>query len=230
MGVAVLLVVSGSVAAAQQPTTTSQTTITTHVHENGDATITIRLQYNLTSPTQREAFTAVSTDETLVRALETRFTTRMNAVASAITNATERTVTVTNTSVSFTRSGTTGEVVLAAEISNLAKQTGENTLVVTRPFSSGFTFDGPVKLVAPDGYVIESATPPADRAPSEGTRVWNAHTELDAFSVTMTQTAGTASPTPTQTPGMGVLMGILGISIGLGLVAAIVNQRGNPGL
>lgn len=217
-----LLGVPGQVAA--QETTPTHQSITVHVHDDGDATLVMQFEYDLTTPSEQAAFETISSNETVIATTKAQFTSRMRAVAAAITNTTHRTVHVTATRISFTQEGNTGVVTLAADVSNLARQTSDGTLVLSAPFANGFAFDGTVRVVAPDGYVIASATPTADRAPSSGVRVWNASTSLTGFTVTIApQDAASASTTATQTPGMGVVALLVSIVASIGVILA--NKR-----
>ena len=99
---------------------------------------------------------------------------------------------------------------------------------MTEPFASGFEPDREFTLVVPDGHVITSASPEADRI-EETSATWNAGATLEAFEIVAeaqsaddtggTNGGETEGETPDSenvddSPGFGAVAAVAALSIG----------------
>lgn len=220
----VLLVVSAlgiGVGPVSAQETTDEPAVIAEINENGTVDLTIVLTYDLSEPSEREAFESVRTDEGLLAELESRFTERMERVANVSATATHREMTVTDTSVSLETTDSTGNVQLSATVTNLASVDGSQ-VSLTHPFSSGFQTDRIVTVTVPPGYAVDSVSPEPDER-SDGTLTWAADTSLDGFELVATDTdEGSAGTTDTSVPGMGILVGSIAV---VGASVALLRRR-----
>lgn len=186
---------------------------------DGSADLTAVFTYDLTTDAERQAFETLRTDDEALADLEARFASRMDAVASAVTQRTERDVTATQTSaeIDVVDGGATGVVRLTATLDDLAA-VGDGRLVLTEPFQSGFESDRALVVRPPAGYAVADATP----TPSETTDravTWEAGKSVDGFQLVLESADDGA--TTTSTPGFGVPLA----AAGLAGVALLVRRR-----
>ncbi|MFB6304812.1 MAG: PGF-CTERM sorting domain-containing protein [Haloferacaceae archaeon] len=223
------LVVAGAVmlvVGASAPATAShpEPALVVDLEEDGSATVTLRLTYDLTTDAERSAFEDLRNSESTRREALTRYRERMSRVANASENETGRSMSVSGGSVDLTRTDDdVGVVRLSVEWEGLAA-TRDGRLVVTTPFDDGYDPDRRLVVTGPEGYEVADVSPePASR---EGTTLrWDAETSLEGFSVTYapsadggTATGGTDTPTPTPAGDGG---GSGGSAPGFGVAAAI---------
>ncbi len=213
------LVAGVGVATAQE--TTDESAVVADIHENGTVDLTLVLTYDLSETSERDAFESIQSDETLLQEVESRFTDRIERVANASAAATNREMTVTDTSVTLETTDSTGIVQLGATVTNLASVDGSQ-VSLTHPFSSGFQTDRVVSVTVPPGYAVDSVTPEPDER-SDGTLTWAADTSLDGFELVATDTdEGSAGTTDTSVPGMGILVGSIAV---VGASVALLRRR-----
>lgn len=196
----------------------------------GDATVTLRLTYNLTNENEKAAFEDLKNDEQAQTDYRERFVSRLADVAANAENATGREMNVSNGAIEFSRSGDTGIVELSADWQGLAA-VEDGTVTVTEPFASGFEPSQTFVVVAPDGYGLSSsAVEPA--ATQDGAVMWEAGTDLTGFELTFSESAavtettaaeeteGTPAETGDSAPGFGPVLALVAL-----LAAALVAVR-----
>ena len=151
------------------------------IQADGSADVTLRMTYDLADDDERAAFRSLQEDADGQAQLRDRFRERMAAVAAAAANETGREMAVTDASVAVetVAGGDVGVVELGVTWEALAAVEGDR-LVVSEPFASGFEPDRRFTVTAPDGYVVDDASPSAD-AETETSVTWSAGTTLDGF-------------------------------------------------
>lgn len=169
----------GTAAASSHP----QEAFVVDLHEDGSATVTLRLTFDLTTEGERTAFRELRDNETAKRQLRDQFAERLGAVAASTANETGREMTVAEPNATVRSTGDTGVVALAVTWTNLAAVDGDR-LVLERPFAGDFDPGRPFVVHAPDGYAV-TAEPSPDTS-SDATVRWSADTSLDGFSVVAT--------------------------------------------
>ena len=215
--VAVVALAAGP-AAAQS---TAEPAFIVQLEADGSATVTLRSTFDLTTDAEREAFASLEADDQAQDEAVARFLERLRAVADDAQAATGREMRVTEASVELRRTadGGTGVVTLSATWTGLAATDGDR-LVVTEPFASGFAPERPFVVRAPDGYVVEAASPAPD-AREETSATWGPGSDLAGLSV---EVAPAATPTPTTEstetggqPGFGPLAALAAVLAAAGL-------------
>ncbi|MFB6268366.1 MAG: DUF4897 domain-containing protein [Halobacterium sp.] len=200
-------VVVGLIAAAVAPAAAAQDgdgteqALVVDVHEDGSATVTLTLTYDLTTQNETESFESLRGDEAAQTEFRDRFRDRMASVAADAENATGREMSVRDASISLatTDSGDTGIVKLSVVYEGLAAAQ-DGRLVVTEPFASGYVTNNAFVLRAPDGYELTSVTPePASRQAT--TAAWNSNTDLTGFEAVFQPAETTTTAAPTETTG-----------------------------
>lgn len=205
------LATDGVVATGAPTETVSETSdlFQVTVREDGDAEILLRLTFDLADEAEQAAFEELREDETAAAETRDQFESRMESVATSSAVRTDRAMRVSNATVSFDSTDTTGVAILTVTWQNLAS-VEDDQLVVTEPFASGFTPEQQFVLRPPAGYEVDSVTPePTDR---DGTTLrWAAGADLSGFAAVFT-----ADQTGDVAPGFG-----LGISIAALLSGAL---------
>ncbi len=220
--VASLVVAAAGPAAAQDQV--DREALIVDVHDDGSATLTAVMTYDLTSDAERQAFRSMKENESTVEAVRTRFADRMASVAASAGEVEGREMTVTETSVTMetTASGDRGIVRLSATIENLAAVDGEE-VVLTEPFASGFYTERPLIVRAPDGYAVADASPAPDEEGDQQVG-WSAGTEFSDFAVSFAPDASTGDDvTAFGTPGFGVGVAVVAL---LASAMLAVRRRG----
>ncbi|WP_280537423.1 hypothetical protein [Halopenitus sp. POP-27] len=209
-GILTLLVVcslfvgaSGPAAAADH--TEAESAFIVDLEDDGDATVTLRLTYDLDDDAERSAFASLRNDSTARADLRDRFASRMRSVANDTAATVERDQSVDEASIDITTaSGTdadttdadtngTGVAALSVRWTGLAA-TDEGTLTLTEPFASGFTTDHQFVVTSPDGYATTAVTPGASTV-ENGTYVWDGGTNLEGFEMVLEPTDGSDADT-----------------------------------
>ncbi len=189
--VALLSGAVGSVAAQDTATVDEDSAFIVALEDNGDATVTLRLEYDLTETDAAAAFEQL---EVNTADRTTQYRDRLASVAEQTAAETGREMTITDADMTTRIDGNTGIVTISATWSNLAAVDDEGQLVVTEPFASGFAPDQRFVIVAPDGgAIVETSVSPDTRSTDRFT--WEAGTDLSGFSATVDPDGGT-SPTP----------------------------------
>lgn len=182
------------------------------VEPDGSAIVSLTLAHDLADPAQRDAFVSIESDTTIQTTIRDRFTTRMQRVASAAAHETGREMTIADASIDVSRTADneTGIVTMSVNWSDLATH-DDGTLIVTEPFTSGFTPQDEFVIRAPPGYEITAATPtPDSQTPRQVS--WSAGSSLDEFRVSMAETRESRSP---GQPGFHAVLGIVGIIVAI---------------
>lgn len=207
---------------AKAPYVPSEDAFVVSVSEGGDAEVRLVTTFNLSADAERRAFRQFERNETKRQDLRQQFAGNIRRVVGAVDNRTEREMEVANSTVAATtaENGTTGVVAVAVTWRNLAAERN-GSLVVERPFASGFQTERAFVLRAPDGYAFTDVTPTAD-AIRDDTATWTANRSLDGFRVVMrddnvtetsagsdgdsrrTTSAETTDDTPGSVPGFDV--------------------------
>lgn len=176
---------SGAGASTTEDGSPAESAFVVALEENGDATATVRVGFDLTDDADRTAFESLRENETKRDRLESRTERRLRAVADDAANQTGREMAIENVRTSFetTDDGDRGVVSVSADWRGFAA-TADERLRVTEPFASGFTADRPVALEFPAGYALAEAEPtPATR--SDERAVWDADTSLEGYEATL---------------------------------------------
>ncbi|WP_176819502.1 DUF7345 domain-containing protein [Halopenitus persicus] len=216
---------TGSVAATSH--SDDEPAFTVALEDDGDATVTVRLTYDLEADDERAAFEDLRNDSTARTDLRDRFASRMRSVANETATNVDREMAIDDGSVDLTTVDDTGVVELSVHWTDLATTT-DGSIVLAEPFASGFTPDRQFVVVPPEGYSTTAATP-APTAVEDGTHVWEPGTSLDGFEMVLSPDDGPgatgsatadAGATSDSAPGFGV-----GTAIAALLSAAIVFGR-----
>lgn len=222
IGILVVAVVAAGSAAASEPA--AEPSLVVELKADGDATVAVTHTFDLTAENEHAAFKSLEADAETRDATRDRFEDRMANVAADAGDVTDRDMTVENATISLETEAdeSRGVVTMAVTWTALADR-DEDRLIITEPFASGTTFDRPLRIVVPDGYTIETATPAPDTADGS-TMTWDAETDLGGFEATlaMNESAGNAEAVESQ-PGFGpvtVMIALVG-----GMIALYHSQR-----
>lgn len=222
--VLVALLLTGSVAAtadsasaidAHSQGTDSDSAFVVALEDDGDATVTVVVTFDLTDEADRAAFQSLKENETKRSELEARTERRLQSVVAGVANETDREMAIEETRVSFETDDQTdrGIVSVSATWRGFAA-TEDGRLTIAEPFNSGFTADQAVVLELPDGYALAAATPePSERA--DGHISWDANTSLDGFEAVIAP-SGEATDGDSQ-PGFGLGAATIAIAGGVWL-------------
>lgn len=206
--VAVLLSAAAVPAAAQADP--ADTTFLVVLDESGDAEVTLRLAFDVSTEQDRRALERLQGNRTTFLA---EFHEGMAAVAAGAESETGRNMTVSDPAMRVTTEGDRGVVELSVTWHALAAADGDR-LRVTAPFDDGFESPGRFVIRAPEGYTVATATP-APSTESGPEAAWEAGTRLDGFEATF-QPADAAGGTPAQSmPGFGVPAALLALLLAL---------------
>lgn len=179
--------------------------------DDGDATVTLTMTYDLTDDDDRAAFQSLEDGDADQEDALQRFASRLDDVAADVNERTDRSTSVSAAAVSTTSTDDVGALRLSVTWSNLATEE-DGALVLEEPFASGFEAEQSLTVVAPEGYEITSATPSPD-ASDEHSMTWDAGSDLEGFELTVAESADDGLP------GFGIVAGIVG------LLAAIAVAR-----
>lgn len=203
-------VLPGAVAGAarETPADGTDSAFVVDLEADGDATVTLRLAYDLANEGDAAAFDRLRGDTANVTAA---FERRLAGVANRTASETGREMTVGDAEASVTTEGDRGVVALSASWTNLAAVEGD-ALVVREPFASGFETDRRFVLRAPEGgAVVETSVEPDERG--DGRVAWASGTDLSGFAATVDPGAGGvtdgALPTPLAPTLAAALAGVL---------------------
>ncbi len=149
------------------------------LHEDGSATVVLTYTFNLSDDSRQAAFEEIRDNQTDREEFRTDFETRFQNVANASAIETGRAMSVSNTTLDFRSSDTTGVVEAKLTWNGLAAVEGNN-LTVTEPFASGFSLDRPVHMRGPSEYSVESVTHSA-ASTADGTLTYQSGTDFSGF-------------------------------------------------
>ena len=216
-------VVLGSLAApaagAQTGTDDSaggHTALVVDLAEDGDATVTLRLTFDLDREEERRALERLRENRTEIAST---FEEQMRAVAARTAEETGREMAVTSAEVAVTTEGSTGVGELSVAWTGRAAVEGDR-LVVSEPFADGFEPAGRFEVEAPEGYVLAETTPTAASTTETGA-AWEAGSSLDGFEATFVP----ADATSTSLPGFGAPAALLAVALVAGTTALLARRR-----
>lgn len=207
IALALLLVAAAGGAVAAGGATTQETSGTepaflVGLDAEGGADVTIRYTFDLSEETRAAAFESLEQNVTTRETLTATYGERMERVAAAVADRTEREPTVGTPSSSVRNQEGVGVVELTVGIDGLAAQS-DGEVVLTEPFASGFSPDRPARVQLPADSTVVSVTPmPAEQST---TLVWTAGRDLDGFElVVSTEPASSGGLSTTTTIGLAV--------------------------
>jgi PGF-CTERM protein len=213
---------TGPVAATDH--STDEPAFIVHLEDDGDATVTLRLVYDLDADDERAAFADLRNDSAARTDLRDRFASRMRSVANETAAGADREMAIDDGSVDLTTMDDAGVAELSVHWTGLATTT-DGSLVLSEPFASGFAPDRQFVVVAPEGYSTPAVTPEA-AAVESGTAVWEPGTRLEGFELVLSpddgsDASGTADAglTSDSAPGFGVgtaIAALLSAAVALG--------------
>lgn len=198
------------------------------LHDDGSATLTVAVAFDLDNRSEQAAFDRLEANRTRRQAMRSTFGTRLRSVAASASAATGRDMAISGTSIALRRTagGATGVVELSATWSGLAAVDGDR-LVVTEPFASGFTTERRLVVRAPDGYVVESATP-APATENRTTAAWGPGTSFEGFRLVVAPDGDGASLVPGGQPGFGVGAALAALLVAVAAGAWRAGRRTGP--
>lgn len=230
---------AGAGTSAEEVDSSTSPSLVVTLFENGSATITLTLTYDLENNETRAAFRDLQSDENTRERLRSRFGGRMAELARE-TEADREMTTGTATIDVWQVNDSTGAVELSVMWHGLAARTTDGGLAVSEPFASGFDPDRRFVVVAPEGYAVEVVRPPPN-ASTDRRVVYEPERRLSGFELVVvpednedtetTENGGTQADettttedqsgdgSQTETPGFGV--GIAVVAVVLAVVARV---------
>jgi len=206
VALALAVVASGGVAGAENASDPNDAFVVT-MESDGDAEVTLRMTFDLTTDSERQAFETLRDNQTELNQLRDSFADRLDRVASSAGTDTDRQMSITNADATVTTASDTGVIELSATWTNLAAVDGEQ-LRLSEPFASGYSPDRTFVVRPPDGYQL-SATPTPDTE-TDGTLSWEPNTALDGLAITATPDESTGATAGDQ-PGFGPAVALAGL-------------------
>lgn len=192
---------------------------------DGDAAVTLRLTFDRSTESERQAFDRLAANETAREELASAFASRLRRVAAVTENETGRAMTVESPAAAIRTTDDTGVVELTVTWRGLAAVEGER-IVLSEPFASGFRTDRAFVVTAPDGYTFTTVEPAADGR-LDGSLRWQADTSLDGLRVVAAPDDGgaTGGSGTAGTDGSGPGLTAAGALAALGGVVLLARRR-----
>lgn len=214
----VLLVSSLSAAPASATSEHHEEVFLVELDGDGNADVSVTYTYDLETDSAQAAFEELRTNETAQDERLTRFQNRMEMVAADAANTTGRDMSINDASIDFSTAngGDTGVVMLSVTWNGLAAVEG-NRLTVTEPFASGFEPDRPFTVWWPDSYE-RGDTAPTPATSTDASATWDAGTEFESFSLTVTGSSTSSKSDPAATDGSGSGFGVTAVIAALAAV------------
>jgi len=216
---ALLIGAAAGPAGATQTDDAPDPSLTVALAADGDARVTLVSTFDLAEESEAAAFDELRTNETARAAYEARYTDRWRAVADSTANRTGREMTVTNASLSLSRTNATGVATYTISWAGLATAE-DRVLTLDEPFASNYTTDRQFRVRIPEGYTYESASPGPANA-TDGVLVYRSGTDLNGLSIVATSTASGVDGTPVQSETPTPVGTTGGSGPGFGVVAAV---------
>lgn len=192
--VVVLAVAVLSAVVVADETQSTEPAFVVELAESGDATVTLRVTFDLTTD-QGSVFRTLEDDASNRTEL---YRQRLASVASETENATGREMSVTDPQSQTYTDGETGVLELSVRWNGLAATTADGVRL-QQPFASGFTPPRRFVVTAPDGHEITTVSPDPATA-GDGRVEWTTGTDLTGFVVATDEQTATATAQPTQSP------------------------------
>lgn len=199
------------------------------LQSDGDATVELYTEYDLSRESQRAQFDELASNRTARDNRRTAFRSRLDLGQVIAESATGREMVVGDVSLNITQGDDTGIVRLTAPWSNLAAiDPSAGRLVVTAPFGDDrFAVNRTLAVFGPEGSTLVEAMPPPNRTVANGA-YWDDGSTLTGFMIgfsgpvaTPTSTPVTATPTPTPAPVTGAGLKRLFIAAALAAIPAL---------
>lgn len=216
--IVVLGAFAGPSAGAQtaERSATEDTTFVADLAEDGDATVTLRLSFDLDREEERQALARLRENRSTIAA---EFEEELAAVAARTADRTGREMRVSGSSVRVSTDGSTGVVELSATWVGLAA-VEDGRLVVSEPFSEAFRPPGRFEIRGPEGFELDAAAPASETTAAPGAS-WPAGSSLDGLQVAFVPAD---SSTSQSLPGFGFPAGIVAVGV-VAAVAVIAARR-----
>lgn len=210
---------AGGLTTSEAPTA-EETSFVVALEADGDATVTLRLTFDLDREAEQRALERLRENRT---AIATEFREGLRAVAAGAAEETGREMRVPAADVSISTEGRTGVVELSATWVGLAA-VEEDRLVVGQPFADGFEPPGRFEVRGPEGYVLASTTPTAPTT-ADAAASWAAGSSLDGFEAVFVPADAASDSSSQPLPGFGFAAGVLAIAVVAGSAGLIVRRR-----
>jgi hypothetical protein len=215
LALSVTMVIAASGGATAQADDPATEAMIVTVQENGDATITLTVPFDLTDADERTAFEEFRSDETRQQRLLDRYETRLSNIVAETNTQTDREMALGTAEIETrTHDGeAVGVVRVTATWKQLAATDGD-TVRIDAPFDSGFETDRTLAIEPPETHRITAVSP--EPTIDDGAAVWRGDQRLDGFEMTMEPSD--AADSDGSGAGFGVvaallaLAGLLGIS------------------
>lgn len=192
---------------------------------DGDATVEVYTEYDLSNESQRTRFNELVSNETAQNERRVSFRRRLDLGQVLAESATGRGMAVGDVSLNTTRENDTGVVRLTALWANLATvDPGTDQLTITAPFGNDrFRVNRTLVVFGPEGFTRTKTTPPPDREVSS-VAYWDEGTDLAEFTVAFSGPVATPTPTsvtstPTVTPAPVTVAGLMRLFTAVALAA-----------
>lgn len=202
------------------------------LQEDGTATVTYELSYNLSVPAERDRFTRLANNSSALAERRAAFAERLRAAAANGSDRSPRQMRIENVTATIRRANGTGVVELRARWVALAGIYGAQ-VVVNEPFGTSFDPNGTLVVRGPEGYIREQVSPPPDLA-RKNSAFWSADSDLDGFSARFVDPDATSSVNddgqgdqtpPPQPSGVGRLVGAAGFALVPALLVLFAAKR-----
>lgn len=214
--VAAPLAMTAAGAAQPAPDLPAEPAFLIDLEPDGTAQATLTVTFDLTTDAERNAFESVRANGSARDDRIGRFASRMRTIAARAEANAGREMRITEPAVRFVERGDIGIVALSVTWEGLAARSGE-ALVLREPFASGFTLDRPFVVRAPDGYIVESATPePAVLTDTEVTMA--AGSDLDGFRVEVVEAQASNGVRTGGQSGFGIAAAVVAILAAVGML------------
>lgn len=216
-GLLVVGVATGSAAGAS--TDGAGTAFVVELEEDGDATVALRLTFDLEGETDRRALDRIRANRTAITA---RFEDRLGAVVDRAAARTDRPMRISGADLTVDADDGTGRVEIAVQWTALAAVEGER-LVVAAPFGAGFDPPGRFVIEPPAGYTLDDASP-SPTASSEAGVSWGPDAALDGFEAAFVPAESGSTDAP-GLPGFGVPAAITAVALAVAGAALLGRRR-----
>ncbi|WP_128225760.1 DUF7345 domain-containing protein [Halobacteriaceae archaeon SHR40] len=219
LALAATMVIAASGGATAQVDDPSSEAMIVSVQEDGDATVTLTVPFDLTVEEERRAYEGFRSDETRQQQLLDRYETRLSNVATETNAGADREMAVSEPEIETRThdSAEVGVVRVTADWEQLAATDGDKVRI-DAPFDSGFETDRALTIEPPETHQITAASP--DPSTNDGQAVWESDQRLDGFEVTMAPTDAA-----TDSDGTGAGFGILAAVLALAGLLGISRRR-----
>lgn len=166
---------------------------------DGDATVAVVDEYDLSNASQRATFEAVRDNESRRAERAAAVTDRLRTGAAAASSTTGREMRVGEATVNVTTENGTGVVRVRARWTGLAAVDRRAGYVqVSEPFASEFDVERTLVVRGPPGFTRAATRPRPGRA-VKNAAFWAADADLEGFRARFTGPVPTPSATPTAT-------------------------------